>query len=151
MSYAKLALASLGCITVLSSAAFAEKCYQLDSFSDRVRLNIQVNEDAVATGRQHALVYGQWLSSSQAGPVVGGRELEHGSTTVRRISITRINAQGPSGSARTCHLTAIESGPWRLICIDSGSTFTNGGTNFAPVNCNGIAPSSGGDATTQAQ
>jgi hypothetical protein len=109
--------------------AQAEVCYKLDSFSDVIRLDIQINDDVA--GRGHQDVHGSWISPGyNTYPVSGARELVLGSSTVRHLFI--IGSDNVPTTLRTCALDGIPAGAWKLMCTDG---VTNSGVNMARVSC----------------
>jgi hypothetical protein len=126
-----------------TGTAGAEVCFKLNPFRDVLRLEI--------TGTSHHLVYGNWIApGAYTLPVAGARELNTGSTTVRRIGITGTNAQTtgtdtdppPFGGNLICGLDGIPGGAWKIQCTGKAKPFAASGPTMAPVNCNTLAPSS---------
>ncbi len=129
---------------MMITVARAEVCYQLTPFPDILRLTIQTDQGT--TGDTHHNVFGNWISSSYSLPVVGARELNHGSTSVRRLGIHGTN-NGPSfGGNPICSLDGIApGGAWSLTCVGgAGARFTNSGSALTQVSCGGVASSIGG-------
>jgi hypothetical protein len=123
----------------LSQIAQAETCYQLRPFSDILRLNVEITEGT--TNANHEVAYGNWVTGSYTLPVVGARELNVGSSTVRRLGIHGTNDTAFFGNNPACVLDGIPGGAWSLTCFGgAGSRFTNSGSALAPLACSSLPP-----------
>jgi len=121
----------------LMSVAHAETCYQLQPFSDILRLDVSVHEAGPSS--THEVVYGDWVTSSYTLPVVGARELNVGSTSQRRLGIHGTNDNSSFGGNPACVLDGIPGGAWSLSCFGGGNgRFANTGTNLAPISCSSL-------------
>jgi hypothetical protein len=127
-------------VVLTGAVAQAEICYRLSPFSDVLRLNIDASLGAV--GSQHENVYGNWISSAYSLPVSGARELNRGSTSVRRLGIVGTQNTANFAANRICALDGIPGGAWTLTCVGGpGARFINAGTPLAAISCLGLAPS----------
>jgi hypothetical protein len=129
-------------VAQLGSIAQAETCYQLKPFIDLVRINVQITEGT--THANHQLVYGDWVASTvYTLPVVGARELDVNTNTVRRLGVHGTNDSGSFGGNPICSIDGLPGGAWSLTCVGgSGSRFTNSGTPLALTTC--TPPAEGG-------
>ena len=132
-------LALVAVVAQLGSIAQAETCYQLKPFVDVLRLDVQITEGG--TNSTHEAAYGNWITSSYTLPVVGARELNVGSSSVRRLGIHGTNDSSSFGSNPACVLDGIPGGKWSLSCFGGGSgRFSNSGTDLAPISCSSLPP-----------
>ncbi len=144
MRKAAVLAAALGLVVLTAAVAQAEICYRLNPFSDVLRLSIHIDDGAV--GSAHQNVFGNWQSSAYSLPSSGARELNRGSTAVRRLGILSTNNTGFFGGNPICSLDGIPGSAWRLTCVGGlGARFINNGTPLAPIGCGGLAPSSAND------
>ncbi len=131
------------CLVTVTSMARAETCYKLVPYVDVIRLTAFQSQSSV-TGDNHILMYGNWLSGSNDLPVVGSRELIHGSTTVRRLALFGLIPESVNGNP-LCTLMGTTGSAWTLVCTGgAGARFTNHGTSLSVVTCSGVAPSDAG-------
>lgn len=141
MKSTKLAIVLSGMVASFSGAVFAESCYKLDPFSDVLRVDVRINEDVV--GKTHHALNGSWVGAGvYTLPFTGSRELNAGSTTVRRIGGVGTQSSGFFGGNLICGLDGVVNGPWQIQC--SGGTagnFQTSGTSLTKVSCNGVIPS----------
>jgi hypothetical protein len=124
-----LLVVTLATLDLSATAAKAEICYKLDSYSDSIRLDIEITDDVA--GRSHQSVHGSWIAPGyNTYPVTGSRELVLGSSVIRHLFI--IGSDNVPTTLRTCALDGVPGGAWKLMCTDG---VTNSGTNMARVNC----------------
>ena len=134
------ALVLVAVATQLGQVAQAETCYQLRPFPDILRLDVQITEGT--TNANHEVVYGNWITGIYTLPVVGARELNVGSGTVRRLGIHGTNDTAFFGNNQACVLDGIPGGAWSLTCFGgAGSRFANNGSDLAPFACSSLPPS----------
>jgi hypothetical protein len=134
---------ALALVILNVAVAQAETCYRLTPFADILRLNIETIGGAV--GSQHENVSGNWISGSYTLPVSGARELNRGSSSVRRLGIVGTQITAAFGANRICSLDGIPGAAWVLTCVGGpGPRFVNAGTALTAISCTGLAPSAQG-------
>jgi hypothetical protein len=144
MKKATVALAVLMLVVLTVAVAQAEICYRLQPFGDVLRLDVEIDDGP--PGASHQLIYGNWiLAGVYTLPVVGARELNAGSTTIRRLGIHGTNPTAFFGGNRICAVDGIPGGTWTVACTaGAGAPFFvgPGGTVLAAISCDGLSPSS---------
>ena len=141
MKKATVVLAALVLVVLMVAAAQAEICYQLSPFGDVLRLNVEINDGPV--GASHHLVYGNWVFAGvYTLPLVGARELNVGSTTIRRLGIHGTNPTAFFGGNRICALDGIPGAAWTLACAaGAGAPFFANGSALTAISCDGLSAS----------
>lgn len=142
-------MAALLASAVMVTVAQAETCMRLSPFVDILRLSVFIDEGA--TGTAHHVVFGNWITSSYTQPIVGARELNRGSTSVRRLGVHGTNNTLLFGGNRICAIDGIVGAAWTLTCVGGpGARFVNQGSPLATISCSGLAPSTAQDAGAEA-
>ena len=129
MKKTMMLMAALLFVTLVGSFAQAQQqCYQLEPYSDVIKLSH-------TTVGAHTALFGNWTSVDYTLPVVGAREANLGGGP-KRVSLNGTNDTSDFDANPICAIDGVVNGAWTITCVGGTSgNFTVTGTAFAPVSC----------------